>query len=353
MARGSTIGVIAVVTLALGTMWYTSRESGSLAVSSSAGTASAVVVKAPGSLAGLETCKWTFVQYKRGKLEQQWIDNVNKYQDQVCETTKQLDETFKAWLEYTSSHLLHNNVTLNCTGVAEHPNYLPLPLADITNNSHSKIPLVPDVFSTFEYAWTCKSAAGAEVRTHVPNIVVPIDPLAGPLRDYRICTEHGKYEPSKDYLLVDPWQLHNVGREFRVRSGESPLDRKTELLPVGTSKFFVFDVGSSTWTSGAGGASMPFFTGIVENRCGKVEGFYAWEGERSEPRWVLTRWLLMACVLFFKPPILPLPPWLALHWTGCCRGQLFVCLHFVCVRYDWSLGGRSVRNSRMALRLCV
>ena len=237
------------------------------------------------------TCRWGFVKYHRSAMEQKWWDNVNTVQDAVCETTLKLEDDVTAWIDFTSRHIFPNatNGGVNCSATAGARPTWPLPTHVLANETRRN--LVPGVLSTFEYSWRCSDSAGEAVDVSgaaVPNVHVPIDPLAGPLRDPRICKDHGLYEPSKEYLLVDPWYVHNVGPAFSVKAGDHSLAVSDHAsLPLATpQRFFIFDVGASTWSSGAGGPSQPFFTGVIEDRCGHIDGFYAWEATTEDPGYV-------------------------------------------------------------------
>ncbi len=40
---------------------------------------------------------------------------------------------------------------------------------------------------------------------------VPIEPLVGPLRDPRVCTNYGQFLLSRHYIVSSDWAAHNVG----------------------------------------------------------------------------------------------------------------------------------------------
>ena len=207
----------------------------------------------------------------------------------MCKSTLALDDHFTSWIDFTSVHIIPNVTTtgLNCSNMHSPSDYVP-PAAAIANFS-SKVPLIPDVLSTFEYRWQCSDVNGGPAEWAAEGtepVHIPIDPLAGPMRDPRICKNHGFYEPSKEYFVVDPWHLHNVARSFVVRPGEKPLVVGSPLRSLEQPRYLYFDVGASTWLRGAGGPSMPFFVGLVENRCAKLDGIWGWEVAQENPQYV-------------------------------------------------------------------
>ncbi len=88
------------------------------------------------------------------------------------------------------------------------------------------------------------------------SVRVPIEPLAGPLRDPRLCKGKsiGQYLLSREYLSFDRWATATAARPFTAQcTADGTLDNETaEFTP---RRSIYFDVGASTYTSGLGGPS--------------------------------------------------------------------------------------------------
>jgi hypothetical protein len=93
-----------------------------------------------------------------------------------------------------------------------------------------------------------KLDAGAAVGAVVH---VPIEPLAGPLRDPRVCSvDKTAYLLNRDYLMFDGWAASQSG---------------TAHNPEGAPKRqgWLFDAGASTWNSGFGTSPVSCLTHVA------------------------------------------------------------------------------------------
>eukprot|EP00285_Hemiselmis_virescens_P007046 CAMPEP_0173392158 /NCGR_PEP_ID=MMETSP1356-20130122/18791_1 /TAXON_ID=77927 ORGANISM="Hemiselmis virescens, Strain PCC157" /NCGR_SAMPLE_ID=MMETSP1356 /ASSEMBLY_ACC=CAM_ASM_000847 /LENGTH=317 /DNA_ID=CAMNT_0014349887 /DNA_START=343 /DNA_END=1293 /DNA_ORIENTATION=+ len=167
------------------------------------------------------------------------------------------------------------------------PDTPPSPATNCTypNKLHFNENVLPQTtYSRFEY--TCVPG-GAHVANNTPvNTAVRtvfIEPIAGTLRHPSICLDgqFDKWLLRKDYIYIDGWAIHNT--EWTAGpSGlvEGPIGQRTKR------QYYYFDVGASTWTTGAGGASQPWFTSAYAGKCVQFDHIYAWEAQTHLPRHV-------------------------------------------------------------------
>lgn len=204
--------------------------------------------------AAAKRCAWRFVAYHPSLIEQQWRANIAYNQHHVCEATSALPGV-GAWLDL-ASQLAQTRAGRNCE--APQPT-LPPPKDSIEGN----------VLSQFEYEWYCPTEAARSLGGFKAPVRVPIEPLVGPLRDPRVCTvDKQTYLVSREYLVTSDWAAQNVGNPPNSPSGRQA---------------YYFDVGASTWNSGLGGPSQPYFLDQIEQQCLSVSGMFAWEATPTSP----------------------------------------------------------------------
>ena len=160
------------------------------------------------SFAELSTqCQVEFVSYQSAPMEAKWIDNVENWQNEVCEHTP--DSDIHLWLDNVADfHKPSANTVLETTTAA-----------------------VPDnawkgALSSFTHRRSCTISNGKATVTYVHT---PIEPTASIVRDPRKCWEQltETYTQSKAYLVP----LSGDGR--RALSGEL----------ASSSRSFLFDAG--------------------------------------------------------------------------------------------------------------
>lgn len=191
-------------------------------------------------------CAWIFAAYHASKFEVEWSNNIVVNQENVC---SQLQTKYKGFVdEYlTASSMLtpdsaNSNLKNTKCADSDHPRTL-------SNNT----------FSAFEYEWRC------QVQDSAPDSrskFIFIEPLAGLLRHPLSCKTN---LVRKDYMAVDGWGVHKAGRNIQNR------------------QYFYFDVGASTFNTGAGGASQNWFRSIYKDLCVSFDHYYAWEAAKLDP----------------------------------------------------------------------
>mmetsp|Transcript_35624 Transcript_35624/g.83327 ORF Transcript_35624/g.83327 Transcript_35624/m.83327 type:complete len:458 (+) Transcript_35624:119-1492(+) len=188
-----------------------------------------------------ETCRWNFVRYIPSKLEETWwqgVDDFGAPGKDVCKAAN--SALFSKWFDAYAQACPNSAMMVSDKG--------PWPMCDCKKSevNASKI-FDPEIFSRFEYVNECTK----EVRYSF------IEPLAGILRHPACCKDLGNNFLRKDWLVVDQWSIH----------------RNNHL----ESKYYYFDAGASTWTTGSGGASQSWFDATYRNKCVKFDGFWMWE----------------------------------------------------------------------------
>lgn len=198
-------------------------------------------------------CWWSFVAYHASEYESKWLLDIEINQEDVCGRQEQV---YKLYVdEYIGARRL--------LVPDQPPSEPPLDQCSISNmsktfSSPKKLP--PRAFSKFEFEWKCHAALSNTLKTFLY-----IEPLAGVLRHPISCSDN--YFVRKDYLLLDGWAIHNPLHQMVPVDGQKEKQRR----------YFYFDVGASTWTTGAGGASQKWFHHVYKDMCVCFDHYYAWE----------------------------------------------------------------------------
>ena len=167
-------------------------------------------------------CQWEFVRYTPSVYELSWTDNIRERQGNVClESNKQLMEV-ETWMTYANSDRMPESV-----------------------------------FSLFVFRNNCTGE----------KVVDYIEPLAGLTRNPYFCLKGADFVVQKDYMVVS----QNIARH--ASAGPASY----------TPKSLYFDLGASTYTTGAGGASQSWFVETYESRGIHWDGIYAWEAAPYSP----------------------------------------------------------------------
>ncbi|KAF6004240.1 hypothetical protein F1559_004226 [Cyanidiococcus yangmingshanensis] len=177
-----------------------------------------------------KSCGWEFVSYVPSSLERTWLVHADDWGEEPCQHVAQFSELVASWLEFIKNPKIR-----------------------------SKEYIVPAAMSRFTYRNVCDPRE---------KIVVPIEPLFGPLRNPEICK--GVDFVDRSYIYID-WQLPAA---FARQRSHQP--RKSHY----------FDLGASTWTSGAGAASQNWIVHEYERRGIFFDGIWAWESTVYEPNQV-------------------------------------------------------------------
>ena len=178
---------------------------------------------------------WVFARYIASNFELEWRTDIAVNQLQVCERYR--GHYARHWQVYMDTvPRLSPHMVVHASSC--HQNKMPRPGFD------------NETFSVFQYEWGCDASRRQNVF---------IEPLAGILRHPGVCADQNMLV-DKSYMLLDGWASH---------MNQSPQRR-----------FFYFDLGASTWSTGAGGASQEWFVAIYENLCIKFDHVYAWEATR-------------------------------------------------------------------------
>ena len=140
------------------------------------------------------------------------------------------------------------------------------------------------IFSRMKYEYGCwSSACETEQQPGDGDVHFSyIEPLVGLMRHPAF---RGTFRSfgwdlaySKAYMLADKWSLH------RATCAEQSSCHGSR-----TPSSFYFDLGASTWTDGAGGASQPWFYGLSWCMCKPFESLYLWEAEFVHPSKVFSQ----------------------------------------------------------------
>lgn len=137
------------------------------------------------------------------------------------------------------------------------------------------------LFSYLVYTYRCGR--------HTLHSRVPIEPLLGSLRHPLVfCGEprrKGQYFYSKEYMLL-------ASAYTAPHSVPQPQQRGAP------QRAYIFDLGASLYTSGAGGASQKWFVDTLTDRGFEIDGYYGWEATphsredvmRDVPAWLQQRY---------------------------------------------------------------
>jgi len=139
------------------------------------------------------------------------------------------------------------------------------------NQWMSRSDMSTDIFSVFKFRNNCTGEVSLDY----------IEPLVGLTRSPYFCVYGDAHVVSKDYLVV------------------SPTSRRG-------AKAYLFDLGSSLYNSGAGGASQQWF---VDTYNIKWDGIFAWDAMAYSPSefWTLVPKHLKPIYHFYNIPVSPEP----------------------------------------------
>mmetsp|Transcript_11797 Transcript_11797/g.29476 ORF Transcript_11797/g.29476 Transcript_11797/m.29476 type:complete len:435 (-) Transcript_11797:400-1704(-) len=217
--------------------------------------------------AAAENCSWRFSAYHSSEFEIEWSKDILSNQERVCE--RLMSEYKPQVTEYLSvqDKLAPNDVTMASVKCA-YPDKHTFPPEELPRS----------VFSRFEYKWQCDQTPAVKVHDLGTVRTVYIEPIAGTLRHPSICTDISVYLVRKDYLRIDGWAIHNAAW----------LDADQGLLPgpLGERtrrRYFYFDIGASTWTTGAGSPSQEWFHAVYRDKCALFDQIFAWEAHKHDP----------------------------------------------------------------------
>lgn len=204
-----------------------------------------------------QRCFWVFEGYTPSELESAWWRDIAENQEgDVCENlVRKHPDLLDAYVSAVPLLTPHEAPGLGTEGpghCAQESNYTGLPAS---------------VFSRFEYRWRCRATelGWNEASPPVEPRFVYIEPLAGILRHPLACRSLNANLLRRDYMVVDAWASHHA-------TPHAPL-----LALHSSPRSYYFDAGASTWNTGAGGASQPWFCGVYQERCVRFDDVYAWE----------------------------------------------------------------------------
>jgi hypothetical protein len=197
------------------------------------------------------------VRYSPSPYELSWTDHIRARQERVCAESNRQTEEIAVWMGPATAGALPESV-----------------------------------FSHFTFRNNC---TGEEVVDY-------IEPLAGLTRSPYFCLKGEEYVVQKDYLIVS----RNISRRTVVVAGQ--------YIP----RAFYFDLGASTYTSGAGGPSQSWFVETYESRGIRWDGIFAWEVGHYSPAevWAAIPPRLKPVYHWYNIPVNPAPghPDNALHY---------------------------------------
>ncbi|EME31132.1 uncharacterized protein Gasu_16290 [Galdieria sulphuraria] len=164
-------------------------------------------------------CPWEFVSYRASPIEQAWLTHAAEWGEKPCDYSTEFSDYFLPWLDFIKS----------------------------STNKTIEVP-VPSAMSRFLFKSTCSPS---------DTLVVPIEPLFGPLRHPLIC--NGTDVVDRSYIYID-WQIPLALQSSRARA-------------------HYFDIGASTWETGPGAASQNWIVNEFEKRGISFDGIWAWESK--------------------------------------------------------------------------
>jgi hypothetical protein len=197
----------------------------------------------------------SFLKYHPSEYEIRWLADILKNQEAVCQLQNQ------NYQKYVDAYLASQEMLTPQSPPPAPPRDRCSHPSRVSAGVPKKLPM--ETFSVFEYTWKC-AAQPSQVE---PNVFVAIEPLAGILRHPKVCTNEAAFVVRKDYMVLDQWAVFNVGVQTTNKE----------------RKFFYFDLGASTWTTGAGGASQGWFHSVYKDVCVSFDHYYAWEAKVTDP----------------------------------------------------------------------
>jgi hypothetical protein len=185
-------------------------------------------------------CKLVAWKYQPSKLELLWRNNINEWgEDDYCINVQRFGENITYWLEANARLMLTDRPRLR-----EH-RQTTAPPGSVQHGQH-------DVFSAFVRNYTCCGATYTRTAW--------IEPLAFSLRH--------PLAPCNETLLVD--------RTYMLL-GSQPAARLPGPAPPGPRRFFMFDMGASTFSQGFGGPSQSFLVEAYKRRGIVFDRILLWE----------------------------------------------------------------------------
>ena len=142
-----------------------------------------------------------------------------------------------------------------------------------------------NLFSEFRIAQSCENS------THHKSIHrIPIEPLFGALRHPLTCGSNEKFD--EQYVLNKDYMIPVFKNEIFPH-----------LIP-GISKCFLFDLGASLYTEGAGGASQSWFVDTYTNRGIFFDRILAWEAAPHPPKEIFDQYpqFALSVISYFNIP---------------------------------------------------
>lgn len=217
-------------------------------------------------------CYWRFVQYHSSEFEYEWLKNIKTNQEgNVC---TRFSQNYKRFFDIY---------------VAELPKMTPSTAPLLTQKQQTKckdldrlinaqLELPHSVFSRFEYRWVCETDNSAQEEIRDRHFVY-IEPLAGILRHPLACESMKLHLLRRDYMVVDVWAAHNA---FNAKPTIPAFLISEPTKLVRPPRAYYFDLGASTWTTGSGGASQPWFCGVYQDMCIRFDDIFAWEVKKID-----------------------------------------------------------------------
>lgn len=187
----------------------------------------------------LPPCHFVSKTYTPSALEHAWLSNANSWQEHFCgDYLKQFDNATQVWLASISA------------------------LAQ----SHASHGLQPEVFSSWIETYKC----GDELRSHQTWI----EPLSHGLRHPDALCGRGADIVARDHLL-----LAFVSDVAAVRQWITPSNR----CGARDCQTLFFDLGASTWLTGAGGPSQSWFDQSYREHGITLDRMLLWEAAPTSP----------------------------------------------------------------------
>lgn len=179
-------------------------------------------------------CKSISVKYKSSKLEESWLQNAANWSASYCDAVSQFETAMLEWLKMVAQN--QNATTWNGS----------------SNNA---------IFSNYQHVIQC----GNVRKVHTTYI----EPLSHGLRHPNSICNNSVNIVDRSYLMVA--FIDDVRGTMRECAG-----RRCQKL--------YFDVGASTWNTGAGGPSQEWFTNTYRNHGIEFDRFLLWEANPLNPK---------------------------------------------------------------------
>lgn len=216
------------------------------------------------------SCFFEFSKYVPSEFEEMWIQKLpSLHPDRLClevltnTTFRKFFDKYMEALPQCAPHLPVDKRTITCEDKTGKP-------VEASAPQHFD----PAVFSRMEYHPVHHGGESHRCQSNGTQTMF-IEPLVGLLRHPGYCfnvvheANAKKFDlVDKGYMVVDPW---HPTRNF-------PAGLSGSVLPP---RSFFFDIGASTWRSGFGGVSQPWFHSIYANQCVRFDRYFLWEVSAS------------------------------------------------------------------------